>query len=310
MSILLDDTTLALNTKVTVSTEGYSFADLDWIEFTNSSPFSCKIATGGNTLLLPAWYVYPIPLHDERGNVLPGLALPFTVTPYLQTIPGSGSVNTLHTVLYVRGETPKSTLPAPLGGGPIDLTIASQIISTNQAAGTNIVFAEPIGDTSPGGATAITNSGFIGVGDTSNSGKIQLSGTHVALAATNNLFPDEINILGTSSQEVDLLVSGTDASLTLKNQSGANVVSLSTATGLGLLLGTVTRVSKFTGTATTVSTFFNHNLGVVPDIVMLCLNGVSSTAHSITADYASMTTTQVKLTADGNNVFVGLAIKF
>ncbi len=77
-----------------------------------------------------------------------------------------------------------------------------------------------------------------------------------------------------------------------------------------LLVGSISRISAFNGTATVTSTFFNHGLGAVPDFVMLQLNGVSTTVHSLWADYATMTTTQVKITSDGTNTFVGLAIKF
>lgn len=75
-------------------------------------------------------------------------------------------------------------------------------------------------------------------------------------------------------------------------------------------LGSLTRWSKFTGSATVTSTFFNHNLGVTPDFVILQLNGTSATAHSLFVDFTSFSTTQVKITSDGNNAFVGLAIKF
>lgn len=258
---------------------------------------------------------------SAKGHILVAISNAEAEIKYqVQNVATNIQVNQLWATYFYPGE--EVTDFTALGTSTVSQQ-ATTLVNTGNPINTPIVFSEPLGDSDPTGAINITNSGFVGVGDTANSGKILVSGTHVALAATNNIFPDEIAILGTTNQKVDILVSGVDASATLENQSGSSIVKLQTSspgldlsglfsggTGIALPLGTLTRVSKFTGTASTVSTFFNHNLGVIPDVVLLQLNGLSSTAHSVWADYATLTNTQVKITGDGANAFVGLAIKF
>lgn len=193
MSILLTDITLTLNSKSLVSTEGYSLSDLDWVEFINASPFACHVVIGGSTVLMPAWYTYPIPLHDNRGNILPGLALPFTVTPYLQTIPGFNSVNILHTVLYARGEAPINTQPSPLGGYPTGMTsagIASSVDNSGNPAGTLFIQSEITGDAQ--NPIAITNDAIVAIGDAAHPGSLSVVGP---ITATGNIQGDQTNNL-------------------------------------------------------------------------------------------------------------------
>ena len=230
MSILLSDTTLTLNTKVQLSTEGYSLQDIDWIELTNHSPFACHVSTGGGILLMPAWYTYPIPLKDSRGSILPGLALPFSVTPFLQTIPGTGFTQTLHTVLYIKGETPNNTLPTPLGGGPIDLTIASEVISNDQPSGNTIVFGAPNGDGSASGATNIKNNGQETLGDTSNNGQLTvIHETAGSVDFSTVITGNDLSIADTAFQLINLLMGTTDPSIILENSAGSSVIDISTS---------------------------------------------------------------------------------
>jgi hypothetical protein len=70
---------------------------------------------------------------------------------------------------------------------------------------------------------------------------------------------------------------------------------------------------------TTTPTFFNHNLhdangtSIVPDAVFCQSNGTSISNWTIQADWATMTSTQVKLTSNnstGGLSTYGLAVKF
>jgi hypothetical protein len=135
------------------------------------------------------------------------------------------------------------------------------------------------------------------------------------MAADINGIVDGVNALDTSHTFSGLVTAnGSPTSLTAAHDvtvnGTLNVPGTLNGNTIQFALGQVTRWSKFTGTATTTSTFFNHGLGAVPDIVLLQLDGTSNTAHSVWADYGSMSSSQVKITADGTNPFVGLAIKF
>lgn len=178
MSIFLTDTTLTLNTKFKIDNQGYNLDNTDWIELQNASPFACKVQVGSSQILVPAWYDYPIPcaLYNNVGTrrILPGLSFPFFVTPYLQTIPGSGFTQTLHTILYLNGESPSSTTPQPLGGSPVDLSVATSVVNTNDPSGTVEVFLIPHGDANPAGATRILNNAEIILGDAANVGTLSL----------------------------------------------------------------------------------------------------------------------------------------
>lgn len=177
MSASLADVTLTLNTPVQVPIQDYPQEWIHWVVLINASPFACHASFGGYVFTLPAWYYYPVQVRDDKGNPIPGVSTPFTITPYLQTIPGVGFTSTLHSSIYGQGEMPPSTIAAPLGGGPINLAIASSIQNTGSPTGTNIVFALPFGDPNTiGGATNINNSGFATFGDNQNSGQVQVGG--------------------------------------------------------------------------------------------------------------------------------------
>ncbi len=122
----------------------------------------------------------------------------------------------------------------------------------------------------------------------------------IQLDTSNNL-----NIVAGGNNRISLKTSG-GTEIARVNASGLSLISGTFA----LLTGSLARISSFSGTATTTSTNFNHNLGAVPDIIMLTLTIVSSTAHMITYDPTSLTSTQVKVQSDGTNTFAGLAIKF
>lgn len=95
--------------------------------------------------------------------------------------------------------------------------------------------------------------------------------------------------------------------------AGNPAIDLSAASivqAIKFIVGSVTRWSMFSGTATTVATAFAHGLGVKPDIILMQLTIVSSTAHGVYYNPAIMDATNVNIQSDGTNTFVALAIKF
>lgn len=166
----LADITLALNTSVSVPLETVEKTYITWITFTNHSPFVLRGQLGSQQISVPAWYYYPVRVSGLGQGPDP------VITPYLQTIPGSGFTSTLSTTVYLYGDQPLNTTPQPLGGTPIDLSIASSISQNNQPPGNSVIFAEPIGDTSTTGAVSLDNQGHLVLGDATYSGSIAILG--------------------------------------------------------------------------------------------------------------------------------------
>lgn len=80
---------------------------------------------------------------------------------------------------------------------------------------------------------------------------------------------------------------------------------------LSFLTGSLSRISKFTASVTTTSTFFNHGLGAIPDIILAIPDGSAATStRTFEYDSSTMTSTQVKLTGGSSFNLQCLAIKF
>lgn len=112
-------------------------------------------------------------------------------------------------------------------------------------------------------------------------------------------------------------ISSSQPNISFQPQSGTTVFHVATTgpvldagSTFTLLTGSISRISKFTASVTTTPTLFNHGLGAVPDIVLLSINGTSSTAASVQYDTATLSSTQVKLTGSAALSVTGLAIKF
>lgn len=200
MSIQPSPIALTLSTQLTLPLPGVTMTQIDWIVFSNNSPFVLQVVCGGILFHVPAWYFYPLPL-ITTGNRGEKVRL-FTVgnevdiTPIQQTIPGSAFTAQLFYTIYLNNETPPQTVPSPLGGGPVDLTVASQIISTNQPAGNVIVFGEPTGDTNPTGPTNLNNQGQLVLGDTVYNGSIAILGPDTANMSLTRLALNLFSALG------------------------------------------------------------------------------------------------------------------
>jgi hypothetical protein len=299
MSANLADTTLTLNTPAAIPTGDFPFAYIDWLVLINASPFACHVTLGGYSFLLPAWYYYPVQIHDEQGKLITGISAPFVVTPYLQTIPGVNFTSILHSLIYMQGETPPNTTATPLGGGPVDLTVASSIVNINSANGTPVIFAKPSGDNLAQGAVNLKNDGSLTLGDFNWAGFIQVNASGGVAQA--NLLPNELLIFGANGLQ-DIII----------NADGAVVIDISQAvgsTGIKFKVGSLTRISLFNANVTAVSTFFNHGLGVIPDAVFLQVQGAATTVRTVEYDPATMTSTQVSLIGNLAFTVIGLALK-
>jgi hypothetical protein len=72
----------------------------------------------------------------------------------------------------------------------------------------------------------------------------------------------------------------------------------------------ITKVSLFGGyTVTTTPTAFAHNLGVVPDIVLIQITGAAAASRTCVYSHPP-SATLVTLTGDASFVVRGIAIKF
>jgi hypothetical protein len=142
-------------------------------------------------------------------------------------------------------------------------------------------------------------SGLLTITGLTVSGAVTLNGAGTGLTVAHNA-----TITGTFTVTGDATFNGAGQSIT-----AAHNISVGGTLNLGT--GSLTKIASFSGVAGTSPTFFNHNLGVVPDLVLLTVAGATSGAYVVVYDPGTMTTSQVKITAGSGGLnFVGLAIKF
>ena len=322
MSVFLTDQTLTLNTVATVSLGNYPANNVGWVVLLNHSPFALQATVGQFAVNVPAWYFYPV---HVAGKLTGGIS----VTPYLQAIPGSSFTKTLSTILYDLYEQPDSLQPTALGGGPTDMTTATNISQTGQAGGNNVVFAEPVGDNSVIGAVNINNLGQMTLGDLTNRGALTIEGLstdpNINLSitggiritdASGNLRIDIeqgfIKIDKSGSTIVDLedtgsstfantLIAGGGVNVnTIRDDvTGASQITLTTAgisilnplqAALQLIAGSISRLVTVGQTSiANAGTSVAHSLGAVPSAVLPILDAGAANTSVITVDYGSFT---------------------
>ena len=218
---------------------------------------------------------------------------------------------------------------------------ASAVQNDGNAVGTTFIEATPTGD----GASAVNllNNGVLTLGSISRQGKITLTDS---TGATYQLVPTQETMTNASSvvvyqvQSNGTLICGngnteilSDPSNETKiaNLAGSDIIFQSalgvevgrivnngrykTPTGITLPIGGISRISNFSGGVNLGATVFNHGLGVVPDIVLVCWNltGNPGTGHTLCVDMTTATSTQITVRSDvanSANGIVGLAIKF
>jgi len=75
--------------------------------------------------------------------------------------------------------------------------------------------------------------------------------------------------------------------------------------------GSITRISSFGPVSVGFSAnFINHNLGAVPDVILMTTSDLHTTLLIATYEASSMTSSQVKVQANSSVNVIGLAIKF
>lgn len=270
--------------------------------FWNESNISLDLEfADGSDMYLPAWY------HRKKCGATGSVNIVWSVNTQLAS--PQPPMSAVVVEAYASGEHAPNDGPLvrQANVGNVLNTVGgsgTSIQNDNNLAGTSIVEATVAGD----GASAVTltNDAQMNLGSALHPGGLQMTGSGafvktpiLAGLGGDNLAIEAANGFGT------------------RFFSGGNFVGYIDATGLNLLLGTITlltgsvsRISKFSGTAPNVSTAFNHGLGAVPDIVLLQVTGTSNALSMVKYDVASLTSTQVSIVSDSSRAFVGLAIKF
>jgi len=276
---------------------------------------------------------------------------PATISPTLLGNPGASLSTLLTVTIYSTGESPSSTIPRALNvqsyvpntvntnGG----TVATSIQNDNKPPLTTII------ESTPSDAVASTwhadNSGNLTIkGDNSGAlttlletiagasplvrffaGLIQMDTTghiimsnNITLRWLDSSLNSQAVLVATSSDEVHLRAVKSGGNVIIADSNDASIATFNSTSGMTLAdggvhltTGSLSKISKFSAAISTTSTFFNHGLGVIPDIVLAIPNGAASTS-SRTFEYESstMTATQVKLTGGSSFTVDCLAIKF
>lgn len=151
------------------------------------------------------------------------------------------------------------------------------------------------------------------------SGNIQASLSGTGLTLGNNTAPagGTLTMYDNSGATSVVIANSGDAFFNkLETESTTTFNGAATAnntftanSGITFPVGSLSRVSTFLASVTTTLTSFNHNLGVIPDIVIMQLVGTSTTASTGKYDNTSLTTTQVKMIASVAGTFNCIAIK-
>lgn len=251
MSIPEQPQALTLNTLFQLPLPNLLLEQIDWIVFSNNSPYVLEVVCGGLLFHVPAWYYYPFSFIDPGSKRRLGTTgTQVTVQPIQQTIPGSSFTSQLFYTIFLNNETPPLTIPTPLGGGPVDLTVASSIQNTNDPPGNTEVFLKPNGDNSTTGTVNIKNTGIVRLGDNSYAGEVDVfdvSGAESKLLGSILQFFDfsgfqTANLVGGPSTGITVGISFTanpGATVGLDSQNGLTLLSLGRVSGANPLNGSV-----------------------------------------------------------------------
>lgn len=248
------------------------------------------LVQSGQQFFLPAggWQdCYPAP-----GDT----SIAFTVK---YTLPNPPVTLLLATYYYPGEPVPALTIlgNSPVGiGGSVNVTSVQTLSNDGNIAGTTIIEATASG--SPASNVIIDNSGDIKIGAMISGNLFKVFQTIAnPPAATTEV------LLGTGQN--NNIVESRDI---IQADAGVQL----TGGTIGLLSGSMSRVSKFSGSANSTPTFFNHGLGAVPDIVLIQFTSATSDTCVFAYDPNTMTNTQVKIVTENATprTFVALAIKF
>ncbi len=283
-----------------------------------------------------------IRLHNDSGAGLQinlpksGESFNLPAGGWVDCFPDPGETQIGYTVVYLLPNPPVSLLMAtyyypgeqvpamtslgnsPVGiGGSVQTSMgwSNTLQNDNNAANTQFIEATQTG--SPGSNVYCDNSGNFYIAEWLNGILTKIlqvlpgQGNDVLLGKLNAT----VEALGQFIVAQNLLA---QADLYVTNgPGGANGVELSYANGinllngkLNLLSGSLSRIAQFGSYAIgTTYAYYNHNLGAVPDLILLV--GVSDVSATFIYDDLTLTSTQVQIMSSVGGAYCrGLALKF
>lgn len=192
----------------------------------------------------------------------------------LNALPGPVSMVSITT--YGMDEEIVGTYPMSLIyilnlGNSVPLTTsATSIVNSGNAAGTDIVTAQVLGD--GGNAVILTNDAQLTLGDGLHPGILNVGTTNcnTANVGTVNCTTENVSNIIASVHVDSPIVNATTANVGTVNCTTNNAQTVVVNTVLDLLKGSLTRIGKGTGSNTQTIT---HNWGVQADIVVPYYNG-------------------------------------
>lgn len=291
------------------------------IYYMNKSNVGIKVVyDNGYNMVLPAWYA--------RSLVLQNKSLRQTFSQQYILNQQNPPISQLYMEAFQKGEDTTGLYSGPIPYQSTNaiqgsVTTANLLNNQGNAAGLDIITSAILGSNNQ--TVTLTNDGKLTLGSSgvssgaltivtgfgnfqidSNGNIIQVSGQKIVaqLIDTTSLGADLGFHVPLANRVVDT-INGVDTFQV--NSSGPSLL----AGTLGLLAGTISRIVKFTAAVTTTSTFFNHGLGVVPDFIIITVDGAAATTtRTVEAEFSTMTSTQVKLTGGSSFNVQCLAIKF
>jgi hypothetical protein len=239
--------------------------------------------------LVPAWTATIFELTGPQGKI--------TWTQDTQLAANIPPISKVWVVAYRDDETIAGTFPLALvrqtnvGNAGTVMAATTSIQNDGNIAGTSLVEAT-VGADIPSAVT-LDNVGNLQLGNATRKGTLKM--------------PDGIDIFTSSDGDV-LTTSGSDTFLkaragkvVLESSNGVHDLEVS-STGIKLVgaltfaVGSLSRIAVAGPlTVDPVAAFVNHNLGATPDYVFAISGALTAVLISITADFATMTGTQVKL---------------
>lgn len=323
-------TTLKTISPVAVGTNtpinNISYSATDWLEVKNDSPFGITVQVIGvsaNSFFLTPFEHngWPIAQLLQTSQLqIKNVSIIIIPSHYYANVATENNSPTNICTINQLSASEAQTNTYPLYTARMNTTVATIANNVNNVGNppfTSIVYGLPIGDTNTGGALNIENSGFIQLGDTIYQGELSVSGPDGKNTVVTN---DSIQTPNLSVGSGGIISAG---GLTVTGGGTGLDNGAITTDGSGLLTvvkiifsnGSITRFkyTHVTGVTTTAA-FFNHNLGVVPDAIILVPNDGTLSTGNFNAYYdsATMTTTQVKLqSSSASGIPVGIyAFKF
>lgn len=186
-----------------------------------------------------------------------------------------------------------------------NILTAANVVNDNNAPGTGVISAFPSGVggvnqlfiDNQGNITALGNAllgnilGASGINGSLHLGQVVSGDTFDSDHNGNTYFKSTAS----SNQSINFQpISGTTVCFFSVNGMNFN------SGGVLFTTGSISRIKTFTASVTTTPTLFTHGLGAVPTGIFYIFQGTGTTAGSIQYDTATLSSTQIKLTASGS----------